>query len=54
MHRNMDGLKAMEPAMEDTKTVNAFKDCLRKYQYGRTDLSQSAQELYTAVQESIG
>lgn len=54
MHRNMDGLKAMLPAMEDTKTVNAFKDCLRKYQYGRADLSQSAQELYTAVQESNG
>ena len=54
MHRNMDSLKAMVPAMEDSQTVNAFKDCLRKYQYGRADLSQSAQELYAAVQESNG
>ncbi|MDD6730070.1 MAG: ABC transporter substrate-binding protein [Eggerthellaceae bacterium] len=52
MQDHKDELDPMVPAMEDADIISAFKDSLRKYEYGRADLSQSAQELYAAVQES--
>ena len=52
MQDHKDEMDPMVPAMEDADIISAFKDSLRKYEYGRADLSQSAQELYAAVQES--